>query len=353
MSDKLKIGLAGTGDIGRLHARALQKRPDVELCVCAGSTPAKAESFAREFGATFYQNYAVMLADSAIAGVDICVPNDLHRSYVEQALAAGKAVLCEKPIAMTMADAEAMREAANRAEALLMIGHILRFWPEYVKMREVLLSGVLGRCLTITMRRMLSLYISVAGEQGWRRSPDRMGGALLDLQIHDLDFLHWTFGMPREAYCAAAASADGNLNHVYTTLKFQQGPVAMAESSFLLQGDPMIFAAKAVCERGTLDYALNLEHFSMHTMAGAASDQNAARFAATLVQYQADREPAPLVYQDTDILDAVFGRELSYFVDCVAGRTNNLLAVEDSMAALRMALACKDSALSGRVVELN
>jgi predicted dehydrogenase len=354
MSNKLKIGLVGTGDIGRLHARALRKRQDVDLCVCAGANPAKAESFAHEFGAALYPSYRAMLDDPAIKGIDICVPNDLHRSYTEEAVRAGKAVLCEKPIAMTLDDAEAMREAAVRAGVVLLIGHIVRFWPEYVKMREVLLSGALGRCLAMTLRRMLSLHVSVAGEQGWRHKPERMGGALLDLQIHDLDFLYWTFGMPRQVYCAAAASDDGNLNHVYTTLTFEQGPVAMVESSFLLQGDPMIFSAKAVCEGGTLDYALNLEHFSMHTMAGATSGPDVVRSAATLVQYQARREPEPLVYQDADVLDAIFGKELSYFVDCVAGRApNDLLPVEDSIAALRIALACRDSALSGRVVELN
>jgi predicted dehydrogenase len=91
----------------------------------------------------------------------------------------------------------------------------------------------------------------------------------------------------------------------------------------------------------------------MHVMAGPAAGRTDSHGPATLVRYSGGREPEPLVCQEPEVLDAVFGRELSYFVDCVEGRANDLLPVEDSIAALRMALACRDSALSGAAVELS
>lgn len=351
MDTRISIGLVGTGDIGRLHARALKKREDVQLCVCKGVKAGGAEAFAQDFGARVYPSYKAMLADSQVIAVDICVPNDLHRSYVEQATASGKDVLCEKPIAMTLEDANAMIEAAEIADVLLMIAHPLRFWPEYIKVREVLRSCELGRCLAITQRRMLSLLMNVSGEGAWRHSPDRMGGAILDLQIHDLDFLNWTFGLPKTVYCAAAPSEDGALNHTFATFTYDSGPIVMVESSYLLKGDPMIFTTKAICERGTLDYRLNLEAFEMHAIDTHSDGVTSQPDPATLVCYRNEGKPEVLVRQQPDVLNATFAAELSYFVDCVLRRiSNSLVPAKDAVAALKLALAARESAMSGKVV---
>ncbi len=295
-----------------------------------------------------------MLSDSSIDAVDICVPNDLHRQYVERAAAAGKRILCEKPIALSLEDAEAMQSAADRAKVLLMISQPLRFWPEYVKARDVIRSGQLGFCQAITMRRMLSLLISVRGEQDWRHKPERMGGAILDLQTHDLDFLNWTFGLPEYVYCSAIRSADGGLNHAYAILNYASGTVAMVESSFMLQGDPMVFTMKAICEQGTLDYGLDLEYFNMHSMVGPQAAGTGRSQPATLICYKAGKEPEVLIQQEPNVLDAVFARELSYFVDCAKGEISNTICpVEDAISALKIALATLESSQSGEPVRIS
>lgn len=354
MADKTRIGLVGTGDIGRLHAQALRKRSDVELCVCEGVKAGGAERFARDYGAVVYSNYAQMLSDPSIIAVDICVPNDLHRDYVEKAAAAGKHILCEKPIATSLEDAGAMLKTADHAGVLLMVAHPLRFWPEYIKMREIIKSRRFGSCLAITLRRMLSLLSSVRGEGAWRLRPERMGGAILDLQIHDLDFLNWTFGLPDRVYCAAVRSSDGGLNHTYAIFTYKSGMVAMVESSYMLQGDPMIFTAKAICEYGTVDYTLDLEHFSMHALAGSAARTCRRSSPGTLICYQAGNDPEVFIRQEPDILSVVFAAELNYFVDCVQGKVQNSAApAEDAIAALKLAIASRDSVLTGAVVSIS
>jgi len=360
---KIKVGLVGTGDIGRLHARALQTLEDVELCVCVGIKPKGAEAFARDFGAKVYPSYYEMLSDPSVHAIDICVPNDLHRQYVEEVAEAGKHIFCEKPIALSLEDAEVMQDAADKTKVLLMISQPLRFWPEYVKAREVIRSDQLGACQAITMRRMLSLLISVRGEQDWRHKPERMGGAIVDLQIHDIDFLNWTFGLPEHVYCSAIRSEDGGLNHTYAIFNYASGMMAMVESSFMLQGDPMVFTMKAICEEGTLDYGLDLEYFNMHSMvgpkaAGSGSRSNRAKpernNPATLICYRANKEPEVLVQQEYNVLDAVFTRELSYFVDCAKGKIENTICpVEDAIDALKIALASLKSAQSGEQVRIS
>jgi len=348
MSGKIRIGLAGAGDIGRMHAKAWTQRPDVELCVCRGVNPARALALQRDFGARLYESWAAMLADEGLLAADICVPNDLHRVYVEQAAAAGKHILCEKPIALTLEDARAMAEAAGRAGVTLAIAHPLRFWPEYVRMREEIRSGRLGRCLSVTMRRMLSLLISVPGESGWRLAPERMGGAILDLQIHDLDFLCWTFGMPERIYCASVRSAAGGFDHNHALLHFPGGATALVESSYMLQGDPMIFTAKAVCERGSLDYGMDLKEFEMHEMAGPRAGSTERSAPATLVCYRPGRDPEILARQEPDVLGAAFAREVSHFLDCATGRAASRTAgPEEAIRALEVALACRRSAETG------
>lgn len=353
MANETRIGLVGTGDIGHLHAQALVKRDDVELCVCRGVKAGGAERFAREYGARVYSTYTEMLSDRSIIAVDICVPNDLHRRYVEEAAAARKHILCEKPIATSLADAIAMFEAANQAGVLLMVAHPLRFWPEYIKMREIIQSRKLGSCLAITLRRMLSLLTSVHGEGTWRLGPERMGGAILDLQIHDLDFLNWTFGLPDRVYCAGVRSSDGGLNHTCAVFSYASGMVSMVESSYMLQGDPMIFTAKAICEHGTLDYAMDLEQFSMHALAGPVAGTTRRGTAGTLVCYQAGKTPEVLIHQEPNILSTVFAAEIDYFVNCAQGKIRNSVSpVEDAITALKLAVASRDSVLTGAVVSV-
>ena len=115
----------------------------------------------------------------------------------------------------------------------------------------------------------------------------------------------------------------------------------------------MIFTMKAVCEQGTLDYGLDLEHFDMHAMQGPEAGGTRRGDPATLLCYRAGRPPEALAHQEPDVLDAVFARELSYFVDCVAGTTKNTVApVAEAVTALRLALAARESFESRAPVSL-
>lgn len=353
MSRRPRIGIAGLGDIARLHAQGLKAHPDIELAVCRGRNPGSADVFARDFEAIVYDSWQQMLSDERVIAVDLCVPNDLHRRYTEEAATAGKHVICEKPVAMTTEDATAMVGACRTAGVELMVAHVLRFWPEYVSMRDMLQSGALGQCHAITLRRMLSLLLSVSGSQGWRQDPRRMGGAILDLQIHDIDFLLWTFGIPESVYCVGARSEDGGLNHVYTVLNYGNGPRAFIEASYMLQGDPMIFMAKAVCERGSLDYAMNLDQFDMHEMQGGDTGAK-SRSAASLVCYRPGAEPEVLHHADPKVLENVFRNEMLHFTNCALSRAeNDTASTADAVAAVGVVEACQESIRTGSVVSLS
>ena len=124
--------------------------------------------------------------------VDICLPTDLHADFAVRALQMGKHVVCEKPMAISLAEADRMIEAARKSGRRLMIAHCIRFWPEYVELRRLVESGELGHLLSLSLTRY-SPFPSW-GSDNWLADERRAGGAALDLHIHDTDFAAYLMG---------------------------------------------------------------------------------------------------------------------------------------------------------------
>ncbi len=145
-------------------------------------------------GIKTYANLDDLLRDPQVDLVDITLPTALHADVAIRALEAGKHVLCEKPMALKLADCERMVAAAKKANRLLMIGHVLPFFPEYDWALKVIRSGDYGGVRGGAFRRVIS-------DPTWIKdfwSPERIGGPMLDLHIHDAHFIRLAFGMPQE-----------------------------------------------------------------------------------------------------------------------------------------------------------
>ncbi len=352
MASKLKIGLVGAGDIGRVHAQSYQRLDDVELVVARGRDPSRADALAADVGASVADNYEALLADDSIDAVDLCVPNDLHAQYALAAARAGKPTLCEKPIALTLADAEQVVEAFVKNGIPLMIAHVLRFWPEYERGHDLIASGSLGAIQAFSARRMLSLLQAVEGAEGWRRAAQRTGGAALDLQIHDIDFILWTFGMPQRVVARGARSEYGSWDHVYTLLDYTGGPAVGIESSFMLKGDPVVMDYRAVGERASLAFSFLATDFAMHDL-HSGDERTSAERPASLVKYQGGQRDEIVMQQPEDPVSLAFDNELRAFVRLVRGdRTVRVPTPAESVNALRVALASLESCETGKIVEL-
>ena len=148
-------------------------------------TQERAARVAALCGADAIDDLYAPLERSDVDVVDICLPTPLHREAAERAFAAGKHVLLEKPIALTLEDAEAIVAAAERAGRLLVVGLVLRFWPEYVELRRIAASGELGRPLAASAQRLSP----PPGWNDWMIDPARSGGVCVDLMVHDFDAL--------------------------------------------------------------------------------------------------------------------------------------------------------------------
>lgn len=344
MNRTVKIGLVGTGEIGQVHAKAHAAVEDTELCIAALIQPDSEEALCEQYDARLYPGFEALLDDKTVDAVDICLPNDLHRQFVVQALDAGKHVFCEKPIALSLDDADAMIEASHRAGKFLMIGHVLRFWPEYLRAKEAVDAGRVGRPLLFTARRMVSLLVGTQGEQGWRHDPRRSGGAVLDMQIHDLDAFCWFFGTPQAVVSRGIRSADGAISHVFTHLAFPDGNQTFVEASFMMQGNPLDIAFRILGTERSIEYSYQPTDFALHEIKTDAPTQPAP----SLLLYEWNRDPEPLYTPQIDSLDVAFREQLRYFAECVRSNTPPATGTaEQAREALRIALASQESCESG------
>jgi predicted dehydrogenase len=213
-----RVGIIGIGFIGWIHWLAYHRLGGVKVVAISESIPERLAGDWRSIKGNFgppgeqvdlsgintYANLDDLLRDPEVELVDITLPTFLHADIAVRALEAGKHVFCEKPMALRLADCERMAAAAKQADRLLMIGHVLPFFPEYDWAREVIRSGDYGRVRGGSFRRIIS-------DPTWIKdfwSPERIGGPMLDLHVHDAHFIRLVFGMPQEVNTAGRLRDD-------------------------------------------------------------------------------------------------------------------------------------------------
>ena len=215
----LKVGVLGAGFMGSTHARAYAKLADVQVVGVSSRSAEKAATLAKEVGAEAFTDSMALATNPRVDAVSITLPTHLHKDHAIAALNAGKHVFLEKPMALSVAECDAIIEVARQNQRLLMIAHVLRFWPEYMALVEFVKGGELGKPLSATAKRL-----STRPAWGdWFNNPDWTGGAVLDLQIHDLDTLNWLFGPPKTVYSRGQKGMFGGWDHALTPGGLRRG----------------------------------------------------------------------------------------------------------------------------------
>lgn len=232
-----RIGIIGMGGMGWFHASRYYQIQGAELAAIADVRPDRLEAknavqinIENKAGPpdlSTVQRFAEgrqLIAEADVDIIDICLPSYLHAEYSILALEAGRHVLCEKPMALNLADADAMIEAARRSGRKLMIAQCIRFWPEFRFLKETVQAGTLGRLLDLHMFRMGGRP-GGWGFNNWFLDPRKSGGALFDLHIHDVDFVNSMLGAPDEILAAGKRSApDSPCEVIQTIYRYTGGP---------------------------------------------------------------------------------------------------------------------------------
>ncbi|HEU4370447.1 MAG TPA: Gfo/Idh/MocA family oxidoreductase [Methylomirabilota bacterium] len=229
----LRVALVGCGGIGALRARALASAPAYRLAVVSDLVPGRAEALAGRHGATVAADWRAAVSDGGVDVVVVSTPPSSHAEVCVAALGAGKAVLCEKPLARSVAESRLIVEAARRAGRLLATGFNYRFYPSIVKAREVLDSGVIGRLDHV---RSYAGYSATEHSQAWLHDATVMGGGVLrDNGIHLIDLTRYFLGEVVEVAGFTSGDVwqfDGCEDNGFALLRNAAGNVASLHASW-------------------------------------------------------------------------------------------------------------------------
>jgi predicted dehydrogenase len=327
----INVAILGAGFMGAAHAanyQALDGRVRVKT-VCA-RTIERAARVAETVGAEATTDLEAAIGDPEIDAVDICLPTGLHRTAAERAFDAGKHVFLEKPIALTPEDADAILEAAKRSGKILMVGLVLRFWPEYVELQRRAAAGELGRPLVVSTHRLSP----PADWNDWMIDPQQSGGVAVDMAVHDFDQMNWLLGEPRRVFARAPRPG-----HVVALVEYD-GAEGVAEASMLMpRSYPFSSNIRILCEGGVAEYAFSAAPAEDGGNIGASVAPRGLRL------YRTDGQVTTVPVESAD----PWGPEIAYFVDCVEqGREPEQGTGEQARQALLVALASNRSLESGR-----
>lgn len=326
----VKVALFGIGMIGREHARILEANPGAQLVTVCDTDPEAVQHVPK--GVEFTTDLDAALDTPSLEAVWVCTPQEFHLPVVEAALDRGLAVLCEKPIAASIEDADAMIAAAARNPGPLAIAHTLRFDPNYIAVHEAVAAGELGEIVHIAAR--------------WN-APDYEGRIIsgrttvpAEMAIHDLDIMRWLAGDIERIYAEAAGMevVGPGPDAAVGTVRFVSGAVGALDHNWIMPADT-----------------------------GVKSDHRLAVFGSRGSAYVELRETPAVIFteNDTRYLNTAyysypngipFGAlptEDAYFLAMVRDGRPWPLSLEDAKAALVAATAMERSIATGRPVNIS
>ncbi len=342
VTEPVGFGVIGAGIVGGAwHAHVYARHPRARLvAVCDLDERRAAEVAERCGGAAVYTDYRELLARPDIAAVSVATPDFAHREIAVAAAEAGKHILVEKPLATTVADAEAILEAARRAGVKLMVDFHNRANPPFVAARRSIRAGEIGRPAYIYARLSNTTYVPTRMLAWAGRS-----SALWFLASHTVDLAHWLLDdEPRRVY---AVSRSGVLQQLGVNapdfhaalLEFRGGAVVNLESAWILpQSAPNVFDFKVEILGSAGAIAIN------------ASDHRAVE------TFTAERSHLPDVLGlpggDSPRLHGFVLEAIARFVDAVADERPLLASGEDGLRVTRVLAAIAESTASGKAVDL-
>ncbi len=263
-----KVAIIGMGFMGAMHAQCYRQIASAQLVAFVDIDPARAEKVCKEIGVKLpiYSDLKSLLAKEVVDVIDICLPTDLHAKFALEAIAAGKNVFCEKPFALTVADAKKVRDAAKKKNVKMQIGQVLRFWPEYTAFTAFVKSKKAGKLLSLTLQRRAGAPTYSSNQ--WLLNGKRSGGAALDLHIHDTDYVISLLGKPKAVSSRGTVDKRG-MTHIFTTYDYGKSPVVQAEGGWNYPdtwGFQMAF--QAIFEKGAVEMDSSKSPSMVYTIEG-------------------------------------------------------------------------------------
>lgn len=334
----IKVGVVGLGMMGQMHLAAWAKVKGTRVTMVADTDPRRAagdlsgswsniRGGARSFDPSKVRTTGdprELIRSEDIDLVDICVPTPFHGELALAAIAAGKHVLCEKPLARTAAAARRIARAANQGRGLFMPAMCIRFWPQWAWLKNAVAKGTYGKVVAASFRRIGAM------PPGWFARGEWSGGAILDLHLHDTDFVHHLFGMPDAVSSGGWTGASGCIDHIHTRYIYQDGPVVSAEGSWAADPSfPFDMSYRVIFEKATADYRLDRSEMPL------------------ILHHKGKASPVQCAAGDG------YQAEMDYFARCIRrGSPPATVTADDAAESIRIVEAEAASVLRGKTVRL-
>ena len=337
----IKIGIVGVGFMGMIHHLAARKLQGARVEAICSRDEKKLAGDWRSIQGNFgprgemmdlagikkYRGLDDLLADPNIDLIDICNPTHLHPETAIKALQAGKHVLVEKAIALDTKDADAMLDAAKKAKRLLMVAHVLPFFPEFAFAAQAIRGGQFGKLLGGHFKRIISKpdWSADIGDAA------KTGGPAIDLHIHDTHFIGLVCGVPKQVFSTGVLSGDA-VDYLTTAYLYGVGGPAITCSSgaLTMKGRPFVHGYEIYLEKATLVYESGSCPLTLLNADGTSEQPNLAGGAEATT---------------------AFTLEIQAAVDGVkAGREPDLLSGKLARDALVMCYRECESVKSGRAI---
>ncbi|MBS4179353.1 Gfo/Idh/MocA family protein [Lederbergia citrea] len=328
----MKIAVIGSGKLGQRHLDSWSKIQGVEVVGVIARNKTRLDEVANKYGIKSYTSIQELLAATDVDVIDICTPTDTHSELVKEAANAKKHVICEKPLALTAEEAEEAILVCKENNVQLHIGHTLRFFPEYANARQQILDGSIGKPGVIRMKRGVP---HPPNGDSWYADEARSGGLFLDLGIHDLDWLLWTFGDVQRVMAKRvkrSSEEKGNVEFGFITLKMTDGTICYVELSWAETNFHASFELAG--DKGMITYNHNESNPLEVQIRPQVGNQSGVQVPRNVLE----KDP----YQ----------RQLEHFVNCLLGKEEPIITAEEAAKSIKVAQAAIRSAKEGQPVTL-
>ncbi|MFP3904710.1 MAG: Gfo/Idh/MocA family protein [Armatimonadota bacterium] len=325
----LNIALVGASTMGGQHAANFDTIDGCRLAKIYDTRLENAQALAAQYRAVAVDDVDEIYADD-IDIVAVTCPTPWHADYCTQAAEAGKAIFCEKPLARTIEQGKRIVDAVKDAGVPMMVGHVVRFFPEYASARDMVQAGDIG---DIGMVRVSRMNTMPAGTGGWFADYALSGGVTLDMSIHDLDWLLWTFGEVDTVLSRSLYEQMPEMDYALISMRFKSGAIAHLEGSWA-------------------DLGAFRTSFEVAGSNGLIRHDSTENVTLTVQQRDADEGLADVQVPAAPTAESPYLVQDRAFIEAVAQGTEPPVTVADAYDALELALAALESAETGEIVRL-
>lgn len=328
----MKVGIVGVGFMGATHASGWADTP-AQIIGFTAETQQEAEALAKQYHVKVYPDLDSMLPDVEV--VDICSPTHLHHEMILKAAAAGKHIVCEKPLARTAKQAQEAVEACKKAGIQLLVAHVVRFFPEYALTQSAVASGQIGKLAVLRLHRGSYRPKKPAGN--WFLDEAKSGGILMDLMIHDYDYARWVAGDVEtvSARRVTESHPDAPIDYGLVILGHRSGAISHIAGSWAYPPPTFITRFEIAGDRGLIEF-----------------DSEATAPIHNLILKTGGSDAPDVGLPASPVSESPYTTQIKEFYAALADGKPTRVSATDGLASVQIAEAAIQSAQSGQPVHL-